>query len=80
MHRTQLCLEPQQYQHLRQVARSRKTSLGRIVRELIDEAMAQKATKPDPFLKAIGSIRLPKDNLSERVKDYLYGPERDPHS
>lgn len=48
MHRTQILLNPWQYEQLRARAEKEQRSLSSLVRELLDKALQQSSPMPDP--------------------------------
>lgn len=75
MHRTQIMLEEEQYQAVCERARKQNKSMGAIIRELLDRALA--ATKPRkrrPFKLSDGKGLFSDNETRGRDHDaYLYG-------
>lgn len=74
MIRTQVLLEEGQYRWLKALAARTGKSLGRILREILEERKkaSKSKRKEDPFFRLVGSIR-DKPDVAERHDDYLYG-------
>ncbi|GEM_PF-5645991 len=72
-HRTQILLDPGQYDFLRSLSHREGKGLGEMIRGFIDEkrqVFSRKKTK-DPLLKFVGSFS-DKECHSENFKDFLY--------
>ncbi len=76
MHRTQIYLADDQYDRLRTRARRQGRTLAAVIREILDEHLAQAGTNPgaaDPFDQVIGIATGDGQAVAENVADYLYG-------
>lgn len=76
-HRTQILLEPGQYDFMKSLAARMGVSLGKILRQWIEEkrqALARPSGK-DPLSSLIGCIR-DKECHSENYEEFLYGKNR----
>ena len=74
MHRTQILLNPDQYDFLKSLSRSEGLSLGETLRRFVEEkrrAFLGRRRK-DPLSKLIGSFE-DKECTSENYGDFLYG-------
>ena len=74
MHRTQILLEEQQYEALKNESLLSGKSLSKIIRNCVSQHLA--ATRHDPLLELVGSIDEAgdpgPDDLSEGHDQYLY--------
>lgn len=61
MIRTQIQLEPDQYEHLKALAARRATSVAQLIRDGVDHVLASEDTGAgwERFLKAAGTFRSP---------------------
>lgn len=83
MHRTQLLLPRDLHRRAAEVARSRQTSLGNLVREALSEYLARTGGV-EPSAEAVDEILLaepfddpePDTRLSTDIDHYLYGAPR----
>lgn len=73
-HRTQILLDPPQYEFLRSLSQREGMSLGAIVRRFVEEKRITLLSRrrKDPLQKLIGSLR-DSECTSENYKDFLYG-------
>ena len=74
-HRTQIYLEPGQYELLRSRARREGKTLASLIREALDEYLAGKAAQPgkDPLHRVIGIGDGDGAAVAENCDEYLYG-------
>ncbi len=74
-HRTQIYLEPSQFEMLRNRARREGKSLASVIREAVDEYLGIKVTRrgEDPLYRAIGIGRGDGAAVAENYEDFLYG-------
>jgi hypothetical protein len=74
-HRTQIYLEPGQYEMLRARARRQGRSLASLIREALDEYLGIKASRSgaDPLHRAVGIGKGDGAAVAENYEDFLYG-------
>lgn len=75
MHRTQIYLEPSQYELLRSRARRESKSLAAVIRNILDASLGGSATAPvrDPLRAVIGIGKGDGSAVAENYEDFLYG-------
>lgn len=76
LHRTQILLEPRQYQHLQRRAEREHRSLSDVVRTLVqsDLALDERAAQDDPLWDLVGLAAAgPPFDTSEHVDEVVYG-------
>lgn len=76
-HRTQILLDPPQYEFLKLLSHREGRGLGEIIRQFIEEKRGIFTAKrrKDPLAKLIGCFR-DSECTSENYKDYLYGKRK----
>ncbi len=78
-HRTQLYLEDNQFEYLKNLARSEKKSIAQIIRDWIEEKRQKKMAKnyeKDSFWKICGLFNSGKPDMAQNFDDYLYGDKK----
>ena len=78
-HRTQLYLDDDQYQYLKQLSQSQGKSIAQIVREWIEKKRKTRINKKyenDPFFKIRGVFGSGKGDIARNFDDYLYGNKK----
>jgi hypothetical protein len=75
LHRTQIYLEPNQYELLRSRARRESKSLAAVIRNILDASLGGSATTPvrDPLRAVIGIGKGDGSAVAENYEDFLYG-------
>jgi hypothetical protein len=78
LHRTQIYLEPSQYELLRSRARRESKSLAAVIRDILDASLGGSAATAarDPLRAVIGIGKGNGSAVAENYEDFLYG-ERD---
>jgi hypothetical protein len=77
MHRSQIMLKEDQYAYLVSQAQRQGKTISQVVRELIDEHIAQtRDLTDDPFFDLIGMVEGNGEPVGRNIDDYLYGTER----
>jgi hypothetical protein len=77
LHRTQIYLEPSQYELLRSRARRESKSLAAVIRDILDASLeGSAAAAKDPLRAVIGIGKGDGSAVAENYEDFLYG-ERD---
>lgn len=73
-HRTQVLLDPSQYDFLKSLSRREGESLGGLIRRFVDEKrrVFMDRRRKDPLEKMIGSFR-DAECTSENYEDFIYG-------
>lgn len=74
MHRTQLLLEPWQYEKLRSLAERGGTSISAVVREILSEHLGARASRAAERLSDVEGIAEGPEDLGREHDRYLYGP------
>ena len=75
MHRTQIYLEPSQYELLRARARRESKSLAAVIRDILDASLRGAGTRQvrDPLRAVIGIGKGDGSAVAENYEDFLYG-------
>ena len=81
MVRTQIYLEKEQYQHLKQLSKSSEKTMAALIREAIDcyliqEQSPQMLSAQDPIFDLIGMFESDSSDGSRHRDTYLYDAER----
>lgn len=77
MHRTQISLEPEQYERLAQEAHRLGISMSALIRRLIAEHFARQPPPEDPLGKLLGIAEGSGDYVGRNHNRYLYGENRE---
>ncbi len=76
--RTQLLMDPEEFRHLKAIARRRKTSVAELIRSAVREAYLVKQPERGPIVETIVHMRLPKMNWKKIKKEIEAGHARVP--
>lgn len=73
MHRTQISLEEQQYEHLVAESRRRSISLSAIIRQLVSEHLEKQSTPLNPLDQIAGIGEGDGQSVGREHNRFLYG-------